>query len=96
MIRPIRHQNEAREVFSEEVKKRTCIRSKEENYACNTTVSERDRERCVYVCVHTYIACINTIMHFVYVFTCSCPYMIGSLCVCVHMDIFTKVKCIYM
>lgn len=43
MIRPIRHQNEALEVFSEEVKNRTCIRGKEENYACNTSVSE-DRQ----------------------------------------------------
>lgn len=56
MIRPIRHQNEALEVFPEEVKKRTCIRGKEENYACNRSVSDRlARQTDMVVCVHMYI-----------------------------------------
>lgn len=41
MIRPIRHQNEALEVSSEEVKKRTCIRGEEENHACKRSDSDR-------------------------------------------------------
>lgn len=61
MIRPIRHQNEALEVFSEEVKKRTCIRGEEENYACNRSVSDSKTD--MFVCVHIHIYICNMHKH---------------------------------
>ena len=82
MIRPIRHQNEALEVFSEEVKKRTCIRGKEEN-----VIQVFQGDIYTHVCIHICVKCINIFSYCVYMFTYRCAYMIGS--VLVFVCIFT-------
>lgn len=91
MIRPIRHWNEALEVFSEEVKKRTCrVRKK-----ILLVIQEFQEEIHTYVCVcvHVCVKCINIISYFMYVFTYRCAYIMRSLfayvCVCVHVPVFT-------
>lgn len=82
MIRPIRHQNETLEVFSEEVKKRTCIRVEEENYACNRSVSDRLASQTgMFVCVHKYKYICNMHKHHCAFSVCLCLHTYAQMCV---------------